>query len=130
MHHAEFFCIFAPEKMKKERKRIVSAWLLLSVFVSMMMLSGLHRHEVVANATIDCADCAHHVHHSGHLMADSNHMDDCVLCQFLSLVYTPATALLVVIPLSLTIQAFVCSVNLVPCEADLYHPTRAPPFIL
>ena len=116
--------------MRKEGKRIVSAWLLLSVFASMILLSGLHRHETVANAAIDCADCTHHVHHSGHLTADASHMDDCVLCQFLSLVYTPATVLQVVIPFCLTIQVIACSVNLVPCEADLHISTRAPPFIL
>ena len=96
----------------------------------MILLSGLHRHEVVTSTAIDCADCMHHVHHSGHLMADANHMDDCVLCQFLSLVYTPAAILLVAIPFSLSIQVMTHRVNLVPCEADLYKSTRAPPFIL
>ena len=116
--------------MRKEGKRIVSAWLLLSVFASMILLSSLHRHEDVANTAVNCADCMHHVHHSGHLTIDSNHMDDCVLCQFLSLVYTPAASLLVAIPFSLTIQTIACSVNLIACEADLYKSTRAPPFIL
>ena len=115
--------------MRRKGKRVVSAWFLLSVFVSMILLSGLHRHDV-ANTAIDCADCAHHVHHSGHLTADSNNMDDCVLCQFLSLIYTPAAILLVVIPFSLIIQAIVCSVNLVPCKTDLHRSTRSPPFIL
>ena len=96
----------------------------------MMLLSGLHCHEVTANAAIDCADCTHHVHHSGHLTADASHMDDCVLCQFLSLVYTPAVSLLVVIPFCLTILSTPSNVNMVSCEAGQKNSTRAPPFIL
>lgn len=52
--------------MKAKTKRTRSAWLLLSVFVSMMMLSALHRHETAPVVGITCADCVHHVHH-GHL---------------------------------------------------------------
>jgi len=96
----------------------------------MILLSGLHQHEEMAGATIDCADCTHHIHHSGHFTADTNHMDDCVLCQFISLVYTAAAILLVAIPFSHTIQAIPSDINFVCHEADLYKTTRAPPFIL
>ena len=115
--------------MRKEGKRIVSAWLLLSVFASMILLSGLHRHEAMAVA-VDCADWMHHVHHSGHFTADASHLDDCVLCQFLSLVYTPAAVLQVIIPFNITIQVIPSHINFVCHEADLYKTTRAPPFIL
>jgi len=116
--------------MRRQGKRIVLTWFLLSVFSSMILLSGLHHHESVVNAAIDCADCTHHVHHSGHFTVDANHMDDCVLCQFLSLVYTPATILLVVIPFSLTIQVILSNNNFICYKVDLYKSTRAPPFIL
>ena len=116
--------------MRREGKRIVSAWLLLSVFASMILLSGLHHHEAAESATIDCTDCMHHVHHSGHFTADASHMDDCVLCQFISLVYTAATILLVVISFNLTNQVIPSNVNLVCRATNLYKPTRAPPFIL
>ena len=96
----------------------------------MMLLSGLHRHEMMVNASIDCADCTHHVHHSGHLTADANHMYDCVLCQFLSLVYTPATSMLVIIPFCLIILSTPSNADMVCCEAGQYKSTRAPPFIL
>jgi hypothetical protein len=116
--------------MRKEGKRIVSAWLLLSIFASMIFLSGLHRHEAVANVAIDCADCTHHMHHSGHFTVDANHLDDCILCQFLSLVYTPAAVLQVAIPFNTTIQVIPSDINFVCHEVDLYKTTRAPPFIL
>lgn len=116
--------------MRRQGKRIVSAWLLLSVFTSMILLSGLHHHEAVMNAAIDCADCTHHVHHSGHFTIDTSHLDDCVLCQFLSLVYTPAVILLVVIPFSLTIRGILSNINFEYCKVVLYKSTRGPPFIL
>jgi len=116
--------------MKRQGKRIVSAWLLLSIFVSMILLSDLHHHEIVANAAIDCADCTHHVHHSGHFTVDASHMNDCVLCQFLSLVYTPAAILLVIIPFYLITQVIPSNIKIVCRKADLYKSTRAPPFIL
>ena len=96
----------------------------------MIFLSGLHRHEAVANVAIDCADCTHHMHHSGHFTVDANHLDDCILCQFLSLVYTPAAVLQVAIPFNTTIQVIPSDINFVCHEVDLYKTTRAPPFIL
>ena len=96
----------------------------------MIFLSGLHRHEAVANDAIDCADCTHHMHHSGHFTVDANHLDDCILCQFLSLVYTPAAVLQVAIPFNTTIQVIPSDINFVCHEVDLYKTTRAPPFIL
>jgi len=90
-----FFITLHP-KMRIQRKRIASAWLLLSVFVSMMMLTALHHHQPSASAA-DCVECTHHVQHHSHLTAGAGHMHDCVLCQFLSLPYLPATAIAVVL---------------------------------
>ena len=106
--------------MMRQRKRITSAWLLWSVFVSMILLTGLHHHEPTANLAADCVECAHHIHHSGHFTAATEHVNDCVLCQFLSLVYTPAATLMVVSS----------NVNCLCCEVGQYDSTRAPPFIL
>ena len=116
--------------MKRQGKRIVSAWLLLSILVSMILLTGLHRHLPAANQASDCVECAHHVHHSGHLTATAEQLDDCVLCQFLSLVYTPATTLLVAIPTCPTVQPVTDDLDMICCEAGQYDSTRAPPFIL
>ena len=116
--------------MKRQGKRVVSAWLLLSVFVSMILLTGLHRHQPAANQATDCVECAHHVHHSGHLTVATEHLDDCVLCQFLSLVYTPAATLLVATPISQTVLPVTDNVDMVCGEAGHYDSTRAPPFIL
>ena len=111
-------------------KRIGIAWLLLSIYVSMQLLSGIHRHEAVASVAVDCVECAHHVHHSGHLAASADHVNDCLLCQFLHLVYTVA-AVAVLVPLIVSTQNrhfFLNSRMTQEAPSVLY--TRGPPFIL
>ena len=116
--------------MYRQGKRIGLAWLLLSVFVSMMLLSGLHRHEAVASVAVDCVDCAHHVHHSGHITSLADHMADCLLCQFLSLVYT-AAAVAVLVPLVMFEQnrRFLLNSRIIQKESSVLF-TRGPPFLM
>ena len=96
----------------------------------MTLLSGLHHHQMVVGTAIECFECEHHVHHPGHLTATTSDHHDCLLCQFLSLVYTPAALLAVGSPVSPICvvrpfsRCFVCS------GTDLHKPSRAPPFIL
>ena len=78
------------------RKRKWYAWMLLAVFVPMMLCSLTHVHEQAAAASADCADCAHHVHHT-HLATASFCMDNCVLCQMLSLPFVAAILLSVIL---------------------------------
>ncbi len=116
--------------MSKERKRIVSAWLLLSVFISMMAVSSLHRHLPVPNATADCIECAHHVHHSGHFTIGADHVHECLLCQLLSLPYLPSTGITVTLFISLAIVVTFCGTSLICQQACSAKSPRAPPFIL
>ena len=115
--------------MKRQRKRIISAWFLLSIFVLTTTLSALHIHQPVSVAT-ECADCAHHVQHHGHLSASTGSMHDCVLCQFLSLPFLPATILTVVLSVSLTVIATNRNVHFVCYEAGKAQSTRAPPYYI
>ena len=116
--------------MTKRGKTIAVAWFLLSVFVSVIMLSGLHHHETVANAASCCVDCTHHVHHSGHFSKATNQLDDCVLCQFLCLVYTASTTTIITLAVSYILkrQYYIC--NIAIQEASYPLNPRAPPFIL
>ncbi|MCR4808635.1 MAG: hypothetical protein K5896_02100 [Prevotella sp.] len=52
----------------------------------------------MASAAASCMECAHHVSHPGHLAASADHPDECLVCQFLHLVYT-AAATMVLVPL-------------------------------
>ena len=54
------------------------------VFVSMLLLSATHTHGSEPVANVACQECQHHVNHSHIGMVDSC-IDNCVLCQFLSL---------------------------------------------
>ena len=116
--------------MNRQNHRIGIAWLLLSVFVSMVLLSGMHRHEAVASAEADCIECAHHVHHSGHFTTSVDHLDDCLLCQFLHLVYTTA-AIIVLVPLVVLAQnrRFLLNCRMTQEEPSVRY-TRGPPFML
>ena len=58
------------------------------------------------------------------------HLDDCVLCQFLNLIYTTTVTLTVAIPVCLTTRVVTSNVNTVFCEVRQNDSTRAPPFIL
>ena len=104
--------------MKRQRKRIISAWLLLSIFVSIMMLSTLHRHHPIADPATYCEACTHHVHHSGHFTTAYEHLDDCVLCQFISLTFVAAAVAAVAVIFNVLLILYV------PKQYAIYSTTR------
>ena len=106
------------------------SWALLSIFVSMMMLCGLHRHHDVVNPAAGCIDCAQHVHHSGHFTTADDGVHDCVLCQFISLGYTLAEVLIVSVPVGLLIMTWCNDFGFIIQSANRQDSTRAPPFVL
>lgn len=116
--------------LDNRRKRF--AWLLMLVYVPMLLAITFHHHSVAEGsaATTYCYDCAHHIHHDGHLTAELSFMYECVLCHLHSLPY--------VVPVVIHIAAFVAMVHVVlavSCpfvktrEGDILS-TRAPPVLL
>ena len=111
------------------RTRRISAWLLLSVFLPMLLLSSLHVHE---NAPVSsgCSECVNHIPHHGHLSLDTIHLDDCVLCQFATLPFLVAAIVffaavswgfrLVLVEPSARLQFTVCR----------HYSSRAPPVFI
>ena len=84
---------FAAVKLKK--KRVVASWALLAVFLPMLLISSLHIHEERVETATACADCMQHSCH-GHLMQLSSWSHECVLCQFLTLTFAAAAAVVLV----------------------------------
>ena len=111
------------------KKRIRSAWLLLLVYIPMLLAVTFHQHGEAwtADAETYCADCAHHVHHDGHLLALQHSLHDCVLCQWQTTPCLSAAPLLwaaVVVLLRIILRAE-CSPCL--CRTNDVISTRAPP---
>lgn len=108
------------KKRTLEMKRLLSAWLLLSVFVPMMVMTALHSHESSASV-VACADCDHHVAHSGHFNIMGNHDCDCVLCQFTSVVFLGSVAVGIAI-----LTAVIRQSNALPLFAPIDCAKRLP----
>ena len=122
--------VLLQAEMRRQRFRNRVAWALLSVFVPMMMLSAMHIHQPAVDETASCVECAHHVNHPGHFTSAVEHLDDCVLCQFLSLVYTPAAVIQAVTFVALTTMVSLSSISAVCSKVYHSQSPRAPPFML
>lgn len=115
--------------MKETFRRSFAAWLLLSAYVPLLLLSALHIHPCEAAEGDDCALCAQHVDHPAHFTTARSGLHDCALCYFLRLSYTAAAlAVLTVIPP----RRF--TPHVVRVEAAVYRTVnraslRAPPFV-
>ncbi|MBR3726630.1 MAG: hypothetical protein IKN21_03395 [Prevotella sp.] len=113
--------------MKNPRKRRLSAWLLLSVFVPMLTLTLLHHHEVVEVEDVACDDCAHHVRHGGHFSVGFSSFENCLICEFASQTYVSAAktvSLLVQTDCDMLMEPLVPSL---PIVLLIHHSSRAPP---
>ncbi|MBO4564631.1 MAG: hypothetical protein J5720_04290 [Bacteroidaceae bacterium] len=115
--------------MNIKTRRRISAWLLLSVFLPMLLLSSLHVHDE-ALGSCGCDKCVNHLLHSGHIAPDNVHQHDCVLCLFASLTFVAAVGVGIasivsrhvaaIVPPSVRLQFAVCR----------HHSPRAPPFLI
>ena len=74
--------------MIRKDKTYWSAWILLSVFLPMVLISSLHIHADYLSGTETCHDCMEHMVHNGHI-TDANSEVDCPLCAFQSNIYQP-----------------------------------------
>ena len=90
-------------------KRIRISWLLLLVYIPMLLVVTFHHHGEAqgSQAGFYCADCAHHIHHDGHLIVLQNTMHDCVLCQLQSTPYL-APSLVVWVALAVPTALLAC----------------------
>ena len=79
-------------RMKREcshidfsRRQKLFAWIILSVYVPMVLLSSVHLHSMQEYAeTVKCDLCQSAVHHSGHFISSPQQHDECLSCRFLT----------------------------------------------
>lgn len=113
----------------QDNRRIRFAWLLLAVYMPLLLAVTFHHHSAEEmNPAAYCQDCAHHIHHDGHLTATHAFGHDCVLCQLQSLPYVVPSfvgiAVLVVVSRVSTVDAY----QSLPTRSVGILSTRAPPF--
>ena len=115
-----------------DNRRTRFAWLLILVYVPMMLAITFHHHSEANGgaSTFYCYDCAHHIHHDGHLYAEHNFMHECVLCHLHSLPYVVPTIVHIAAFIAAFYVAFVISCPFVKKRQGDIHSTRAPPALL
>ena len=115
-----------------DNRRMRFAWLLMLVYLPMMLAITFHHHSEAEGsvAMSYCYDCAHHIHHDGHLTAEQNFMHECVLCHLHSLPYVVPTIVHIAVFVAMVHVAFVVSCPFAKTRQGDIHSTRAPPVLL
>ena len=119
---------FCNHKMNRHRlKRQIAARLLIAVFLPVLVLSSLHRHEVQEAAHSYCEACVQHVSHVEQMAVADFSIHDCILCQFISANYLVGLAVAI---LSLAYGSMVTLPDAVPglpLVVEGVSQSRAPP---
>ncbi len=112
-----------------DQRRQRAARLLVWVFIPMLLAITFHHHpEAEGGATASyCYECAHHIHHDGHLTPLHSFAHDCVLCHLQRLPYVPPVILHLATFVALVHVAFAVSCPLVRAGERDIRSTRAPP---
>ena len=116
--------------MKMKMRRHISAIVLLAVFLPMLLLSSFHVHPETHLEGAACKECVHHVPHAGHFGTQTFCTCDCVLCQFLTLPFLMATAVVLVIHLKYYDALLLVGDQCVLCNIEEANHLRAPPFLM
>lgn len=115
------------QRMQLRHRQIFSAVVLLLVMMMSLGTKVLHVHHYVAPVTVECADCQHHVFHSGHFLAADDNGGECMLCQWLTVPYLSEDAAGYTAYLTSGIVRF-CNSPLEGCPSVVQHISlRAPP---
>ncbi len=124
-----FFVKFAAvNSITMKRRRL--ARLLLCIFLPMLLLASVHEHGQVADASMDCYQCLHHIHHGGHLTTEAFSMANCLLCQLLSTPFEPSSAVVVPAMAALLVAVVATVVAAVVAGRRGTACLRAPPVCL
>lgn len=111
-----------------DHQRRITARLLLSVFVPMLLLASLHHHGALTDVENTCVQCEHHQPHDGHMSSQSVSLHDCVLCQFTTLPFLRVSDVTVAVVSHVKAVAVVSLSQEVVVGAVSAHAGRAPPY--
>ena len=115
------------QRMQLRHRQIFSAVVLLLVMMMSLGTKVLHVHHYVVPTIVECADCQHHVFHSGHLLAAEDNDGECMLCQWLTVPYLGEDTAGYKACLTSGIARF-CYSPLEGCQSVVQHISlRAPP---
>ena len=106
-------------------KRKIYGILMLAVILPTFLLSSFHHHSPVSDT--HCFNCSHHVPHS-HL-AGVSHTDDCLVCQFLAVVWVPSSEERPDAPVVISKYEYGFSGIDIVAVKLISIPPRAPPFV-
>lgn len=115
--------------MELRIKRSVSAWLLLTVFLPMLIVSSVHIHREGHEREVECQQCCHHKVHSSHIAKAHVVMHDCFLCQILHLTFLTSPSTITLCPARHTAaMAPTLRQNILDRPMTIHAP-RAPPVV-
>lgn len=106
-------------------KRKIYGIVMLSVILPTILLSSFHHHHLVAEG--HCFNCSHHVPHS-HLGGVSQ-TDECLVCQFLALVWAPSSVAIPDAPVVVSKLEFSSGDTSCVAAKLISIPPRAPPVV-
>ena len=114
---------------KFDIRRMRFARLLLLVYLPLLLAVSFHHHSEAEGASVvaTCQDCIHHIHHDGHLTAQTSFSHDCVLCQLQSLPYVTPNIIRIAVFMAITHIVYTVSCPFVKTREGDILSTRAPP---
>ena len=99
---------------------------LLAVILPLVFAAPYHHHDHEAAETDNCDACLHHRPHAAHLSSDTS-LQDCLICQILSVQFTPGKQSVVRLFRSVVNKVFIEPVSASACLFTPSIPARAPP---
>jgi len=110
-------------------KNSILALVLLSVFLTRLVVVSVHTHEPIDIPDYECEQCAHHNCHTGHLIEFQLNAHDCLLCQLCQLPFMQAFAVLVIAGILLIKQLYLATIQINFSSRFNTILGRAPPVI-
>ncbi|MCR5314048.1 MAG: hypothetical protein K6E54_10510 [Bacteroidaceae bacterium] len=110
-----------------EHKRVIAAYILLSVFILIIAILTFHVHKTNNVKGDDCYECLHHVPHSGHYSIYKGSYHDCLLCQLHSISFIAPQVVKLNVEFCKKYVSRLLKVMLVALGKNDIKHTRAPP---